>query len=247
MKPEQDAYGQEIFDFYQGKAVIEIIERDDGLFSASPNNPQGYFATYPEWPTHQQEAVRYIQGHTLDVGCGAGRVCLYLQEQGFPVTGMDNSPLALEVSRQRGVRNLSLTSITRVSKRRLGEFDTIVMLGNNFGLFGSPERARRILRRFHRMTTLRGRIVAESAQVYQTDDPIHLGYHEFNRRRGRLPGQLRMRILHRKIKGAWFDYLLVSQDEMQAILEDTGWQVTRFIDSLNGPQYVAIIDKTRLI
>ena len=47
MKPEYDAYGQEILDFHTGKAVMEIIERDDGLVSASPNNPQDYFAAYP--------------------------------------------------------------------------------------------------------------------------------------------------------------------------------------------------------
>jgi cyclopropane fatty-acyl-phospholipid synthase-like methyltransferase len=235
-----------MLDFHQGKAVIEIIERDDGLVTASPNNPLGYFANFPDWPTQQQEAMGYVRGRTLDVGCGAGRVCLYLQEQGHPVTGIDNSPLALEVSRQRGVRNLSLTSITQVSKRRLGEFDTVLMLGNNFGLFGSPQRARRILRRFDHMTSSQGRIIAESTRVYETDDPIHLSYHEFNRQRGRMPGQLRLRILHRKMKGPWFDYLLVSQDEMQAILQGTGWQVTQFIDSPNGPQYVAIIDKTHV-
>ncbi len=244
MKAERDAYGQEILDYYQGKAVIEIIERDDGLVSASPNNPQGYFATYPEWPVHQQEAMPYVQGRALDVGCGAGRICLYLQEQGFPVTGIDNSPLALEVCQQRGVRNLSLTSITQASKGRLGEFDTILMLGNNFGLFGSPGQARRILRRFHHMTSPQGRIIAESTRIYQADDPLHLEYHEFNRRRGRWPGQVRLRVLHRKIKGAWFDYLLVSQEEMQAILKGSGWQVTQFINSPDSPQYVAIIVKT---
>jgi hypothetical protein len=30
MKPEHDAYGQEIMDFYRGKSVTENIERDDG-------------------------------------------------------------------------------------------------------------------------------------------------------------------------------------------------------------------------
>lgn len=244
MKREHDAFGQEMMDFYRGKAVIEIIERDDGLVSASPNNPQGYFDSFSDWPPHQQEAMRHVRGRSLDVGCGAGRACLYLQEQGFPVTGIDNSPLALEVSRQRGVRSLSLTPITQVSRRRLGEFDTILMLGNNFGLFGNPQRARRILRSLHHMTSSQGRIIAESTQVYQTDDPLHLDYHEFNRQRGRWAGQLRLRVLYRKIKGAWFDYLLVSQDEMVAILRGSGWQVTHFIDSLDSPQYVAIIDKT---
>jgi cyclopropane fatty-acyl-phospholipid synthase-like methyltransferase len=244
MKPEHDAYGQELLDFHRGKTVFEIIERDDGLVSASPVNPQSYFSAFSEWPAHQQQAMQHVRGRTLDVGCGAGRVCLYLQELGCSVTGIDNSPLAIEVSRQRGVRRLSVTAISQASRRRLGEFDTVVMLGNNFGLFGGPQRARRILRRFHRMTSLQGRIIAESTQVYQTDDPLHLEYFEINRRRGRWPGELRLRVLNRKIKGDWFDYLLVSQDEMQAILKDSGWQVTQFINSPTSPQYVAIIDKT---
>jgi 2-polyprenyl-3-methyl-5-hydroxy-6-metoxy-1,4-benzoquinol methylase len=87
MKPGHDAYGQEILDFYQGKTVFEIIERDDGFIDASPNNPQSYFANYSDWPAHQQQAMQHIRGRCLDVGCGAGRVCLHLQEHGYQVTG----------------------------------------------------------------------------------------------------------------------------------------------------------------
>jgi hypothetical protein len=35
----------------------------------------------------------------------------------------------------------------------LGTFNTIVLLGNNFGLFGTPTKAKRLLRRLHRMTS----------------------------------------------------------------------------------------------
>jgi hypothetical protein len=37
--------------------------------------------------------------------------------------------------------------------------------------------------------------------------------------------------------------LLASKDEMRAILEGTGWQVSHFVDSEGSP-YVAVIEKT---
>jgi hypothetical protein len=64
------------------------------------------------------------------------------------------------------------------------------------------------------------------------------------RRRGRLPGQLRIRIRYRRIKGAWFDYLRVSQEEMNGILQGTAWVVTDFIDDSDGI-YAAILKKRR--
>ena len=63
------------------------------------------------------------------------------------IVGIDHSPLAIRVCRERGVRNASVLPITQVSANKLGMFDTIVMTGNNFGLVGSRKRARWLLRR----------------------------------------------------------------------------------------------------
>ncbi|MFQ5871357.1 MAG: methyltransferase type 11, partial [Candidatus Geothermarchaeales archaeon] len=119
------------------------------------------------------------------------------------------------------------------------------MLGNNFGLFGSFRRARWLLRRFHGMTTEGARIVAESNDPRKTTLREHLEYHDLNRRRGRMPGQLRIRVRYRKHVTPWFDYLLVSKGEMEEILGGTGWGVRRYLDS-EGSVYIAIIEKERL-
>jgi len=68
------------------------------------------------------------------------------------------------------------------------------MLGNNFGLFANPQRARRLLRRLGRMTSQDARVIAETLDPYNTDEPSHRVYRERNRRRGRMPCQIRMRI-----------------------------------------------------
>ena len=85
----QDAFGHEIHDHFKGKGGYEIIERDDGFFSTS-TGPRLYFLEYEEWPASEQEAMKYVRGKVLDVGCGAGRHSLYLQGQGFDVVGIDN-------------------------------------------------------------------------------------------------------------------------------------------------------------
>jgi SAM-dependent methyltransferase len=241
LKEHQDAFGQEIFGYFSGKTTFEIVERDDGYIEASLT-PAGYFAEFDLWSPAEREAARYACGRVLDIGCGAGRVGLYCQEKGLGYLGIDNSPLALEVCRQRGVENVSLTPVTQVSAR-LGPFDTIVMFGNNFGLFGSFQRARRLLKKFHLLTSRTARILAASNDIYQTDNPAHLAYHEVNRRRGRMSGQLRLRIRYKQYATPWFDYLMVSREEMRGILEGTGWQVARFIENPGNGAYVALIEK----
>jgi 2-polyprenyl-3-methyl-5-hydroxy-6-metoxy-1,4-benzoquinol methylase len=245
IRKDQDAFGQEIYAYYTGKDVTEVTEREDGFISTG-RGPKGYFDSFEDWFLQEQEAMQFVQGRVLDVGCGAGRVCLYLQGQGFEVLGIDNSPLALEVCRARGVKNLSLTPLKQVSSH-LGTFDTIVMLGNNFGLFESYQGAKRMLKRFHRLTTPAAHIIAQSNNIYQTTDPLHLAYQARNRQLGRMSGQIRLRVRYQTCKGPWFDYLMVSPDEMQDILVDTGWSVERFIYFPESPLYIAIIGKEKAL
>ncbi len=240
MVDEFDVYGRMMFDHFQGKEVTEIVERSDGLIDVT-SGPGVYFSVYEEWMPEEQEAVAYARGRTLDIGCGAGRHALYLQEQGLPVLGLDSSPLALEVCRQRGLQETCLLPAAQISSR-LGQFDTMMMMGNNFGLFANRHRGRWLLRRFRAMMAANGRLIVSSNDPYRTEDPIHLAYHEQNRQRGRMAGQVRIRVRYRNLKGPWFDYLFVSQQEMLDLIRGTGWQVSRFIVS-PGATYKAILEK----
>jgi SAM-dependent methyltransferase len=241
LPPEADGYGRLIYDHYRGLPSAEVIERDDGWFGTSAGAP-AYFAPFEEWSPQQRRAMRYVDGRVLDVGCGAGRVALHLQGIGHEVVAVDLSPLAVKTCRLRGVRDARVVPITRIGPQ-LGEFDTIVMFGNNFGLFANPRRARWLLKRFFRRTSPSARILAESRHPYQTSAPDHRRYHHLNRRRGRLPGQLRLRVRCGHARTPWFDYLLVSPREMRSIVAGTGWRIARLLKS-RDPVYVAVLEKT---
>jgi len=241
VKPEEDAFGQEILAYLRYKEGVEIIERDDGLVEASEILGY-YFSDYNKWFPIERKAIKLARGRVLDVGCGAGRVCLYLQRQGLKVTGTDASPKAIEVCKERGVKKALVLPIERIGRLQPDSFDTIVMFGNNFALFGSQNKAKVLLRQMYRITSRGAVILAGTRDPYRTKDPVHVAYHELNRKRGRMAGQLRMRVRFRQYVGRWFDYLFVSREEMKEILLGTGWKVRRFIDS-RGSVYVAVIVK----
>ena len=236
-----DATGQLILAHYEGRPSVEIIERDDRWFGVS-TGASAYFAPFEKWPSIERRAIGLVRGRALDVGCGAGRVALRLQAGGYEVVAIDISPLAIKTCRLRGVRDARVCSITSVSAR-LGEFDTVIMFGNNFGLFGNVRRARWLLKRLYGLTSQTARILAESRDPYQTTSVEHRRYHQLNRRRGRLPGQLRIRVRFGHARTPWFDYLIVSPREMRDIVAGTGWRIAKVIRT-TGPDYVAVLEKT---
>ena len=237
-----DAFGALVRAWHDGgRDVHEIVERDDGFVDTS-RGPEAYFEPVRKWPAVERRALRFVRGRVLDVGLGAGRVALELQRRRHEVVGIDVSPGALEVARERGVQDARLLPFHRVDPA-LGPIDTVVLFGNNFGLFGSRERAPRLLRRLRRLTGPGARIVAGSNDPSQTDEPAHHAYQARNRERGRLPGHLRIRVRHGALATPWFDYLLASPEELRALAAGTGWHVARLVEEEGSSYYVAVLEQ----
>jgi SAM-dependent methyltransferase len=240
LKDHQDAFGHGIYDHYLGDDVDEVIEREDGYVDVS-QGPESYLSKFEDWPKHVQSAIRHAKGRVLDIGCGGGRHSLHLQDKGLDVLGIDTSPMALKCCQERGLKKTKLMSITEVS-RKLGTFDTIMMMGNNFGLFTNARRAKWLLRRFHSMTTPDAYIIAETLDIYQTDKKHHLDYQAWNRKRGRMSGQVRLRVRYLNYCTPWFDYLMVSKPELESLLVGTGWKVKKYFNGQNG-MYAMVLEK----
>jgi SAM-dependent methyltransferase len=242
VKANRDAQGQQLLtQLKSGLPTAEIIERDDGYIDTGAE-PGLYFGDYKDWWPLERRAIRAAKGRVLDIGCGAGRHALYLQRTGLDVTGIDASPGAVRVCRARGLKKVLLRPLSNVGRFKSAAFDTVLMLGNNFGLFGSFLGACRLLREIHRITSPDARIIVGTRNPQKTSNPHHLAYQRWNRKRGRMRGQIRFRVRFETAIGPWMDYLFVSPEEMKSILDGTGWEIDRLLES-GGSNYFAIIRK----
>jgi len=238
MKRDSDVFGRMLLAHQQGRDSGHVIERSDG--HVDPFWGQPYFDL--DRNPGERRCIRLARGRVLDIGCGAGRHALALQLRGRRVTAIDASPLAIQVCRMRGVRDARVLSIERIGRLPAGAYETVVMFGNNLGLFGSVSGARRLLKVLARITTPAATLYAGTLNVHGTTNPEHLAYHRWNRRQGRLPGQLRLRVRFGGRVGPWFEYLMASPEEIREILRGTAWTLDRVMP--NGvPCYIAVIRK----
>ena len=203
MEQKVDAFGQALMDWARGGTDPEVYERDDGFIDVGAG-PELFLAEHPHWPTSERLAMRYVRGHVVDVGCGGGRVALHLQERGYQVVGLDASPLATKTTRLRGVRETWCMSIHGLTAQ-IGSFDTALLFGNNFGIFGTPDRLRRVLTVWAKRMPPNARILAESTNPYFGGAPgVDRRYYRQNRARGLMPGHVRLRVRYHDWAHPWF-------------------------------------------
>ncbi len=240
---KNDALGHALFDYFSGKPAEEFIERDDGLLTAGKNlNTQVYFSKFDEWPQLEQQAMSLARGRVLDIGCGAGRHALYLQSKGLDVLGIDTSPLAIKICKKRGLKHAKTLDIKHIDKlpRR---FDSILLLGNNLALLGDMKKGKQILRKLKDITTHDAHIFGTCINPHLTNDTSHLQYQKQNKREGKMPGELTLRVRYKNLVGPWFKYFFMSPQELKELLRNTGWAIEK-IYSL-GVSYLAIIKKIK--
>jgi SAM-dependent methyltransferase len=203
LEKDPDVWGKILADALEGRRAMEVVERDDGFVLAF--DTRYLLEPFSRWSDpNERKAMRSVRGRVLDIGCGGRRVCLHLQERGLDVVGIDSSPGAIRCCERRGVRNVRLLVAEDIDPS-LGSFDSIVMLGQNFGLMRSRAGVRRFLRRFSRVATDRGRLIVETYDPHADDEPVQRAYLERNIKRGRMPGQMRWRVRYRDLATPWFD------------------------------------------
>ena len=167
MQDKRDAFGRALMDWAHGGTDPEVYERDDGYLDIGAGH-EFFLAGYRAWPVPERRAMRYVRGRAVDVGCGWGRVALHLQQRGHDVVAVDSSPLAAKVARRQGVEDTWCLSIDKLTPH-IGEFDTAVLFGNNLGIFGTPDRLRRIL------TTWATRMPTAARHPGREHEPVRRG------------------------------------------------------------------------
>jgi SAM-dependent methyltransferase len=195
LKPAQDAYGQMMLDYLRDGSGYEVVEHDDGFVGIGAG-PGLYFADFDAWRQTERDAMDHVHGRVLDVGCGAGRFMRWLRDRGHEVVGVDISPGAIEACHAQGLVDAHVMSVGRIS-RRLGSFDTILLLGGNMALLGPWERARRNLVRLRTVASPGARLLGANRDLTTSADPHVRDRIDHNRTANRFSGEHRSRIRYR--------------------------------------------------
>lgn len=232
-----DAFGAALLAELEEGGIGYVEERDDAYIWAAEALP--YFSDPDVWPPVEAEALELAAGRILDVGAGAGRISLALQAEGHPVVALDVSPGAIEVCARRGVTQTFLGTVDALARRDPEPFDTILLMGSNLALLESAARAGPMLDTLRRLGASDVTVIGTCRDPYLTDSRDNLSYHESNRRRGRMAGQVRMRIRFERLATDWFDYLFVSPAELARLTHDAGWDIAHI--TAPDPGYLAVL------
>jgi SAM-dependent methyltransferase len=207
-----------LLDHLNGRSETAWLEREDGR-SQPALGPEVFFAPADEWPPEEHEALAFVSGRVLDIGCGAGRHSLHLQETGCEVVAIDLSPGAVEVARRRGVSDVRQLAAEEVDSA-LGQFDGFLMMCGSFGLAGSPERGAELLERLATVAKPNAALIADCVD----------GSAE------------RLRLRYGDHVTPWFDWLNVAPDELREIARGSGWDIQRIIGYQEEPDaYAAVL------
>jgi SAM-dependent methyltransferase len=157
----KDLFGQAIFD-YQTQNAPEDLVTETNISEADEMSVAYLCRTYPEMPKIEKKALQLAKGKTLDVGCGAGSHSLHLQDKGFEVTAIDISPNAIKACQLRGVKDPRVQHLLELDNE---PFDTILLLMNGTGIFGTLAETTKYLQKLKSLLTPNGQILIDSSDI----------------------------------------------------------------------------------
>jgi len=237
-----DAFGAAFLAHYdRGHEVYYGTEREDGYINIM--NTNGYFSDPSEWPKEELTILGHVKSPVMDIGCGAGRHSLYLQEKGLDVLAVDNSSGAVEVSRKRGVKQVELLSIFDLSHIDR-KFSTFLMFGNNINLAGSYYGTIGFLQEIKRLSNPGAVLIGTYMAPLPSGKPYHLAYHKRNRDAGNPIGQVIIRVRFENYLSQWLEFYLPTPEEFQEILKKSGWTLVKDIAVANTHYVVLELERS---
>jgi SAM-dependent methyltransferase len=222
-----------------GKAKLELI-RDDGYHNTE--DVSWYFSAYRDFWNIEKPALKFARGRVLDIGCGAGRVALYLQRRGLLVTGIDSSPRVAALASSRGVRDVRVASACGRLPFARGSFQTIILFGNNLGICGSYEGLKQLLRQSARITDAHGRILA-TTRAPGTFKRKHRDYWNNRLSMGGNVGTVQLTLKFRD-QSKTINWYLITPSALVELAHQTGWRLAELFGSGNADEgYSLVMEK----
>lgn len=219
LSADKDPMGAAIADYHRcGKAgrlrVFSSLFDEDEL-------PVGLlFRDHSLMPLLEKEALRHAEGRILDVGAGSGCHALALQRMDKDVCAIDISPLAVEVMKERGVRDARLQNF--FDETFSETFDTILMLMNGAGIIGRLENMAFFFRRLKQLLRPGGCVLMDSSDLrylFEEEDGSFLVDLS-----GDYYGEVDFRMRYKEVEGDGFDWLYVDFQTLGLYAAEFGFE-----------------------
>ncbi len=172
----KDLFGKAILDFQTNNAPENLIT-ETSISEEDEMSVAYLFRDFTEMPKLEQRALELVKGKVLDVGCGAGSHSLYLQNiRNLDVTAIDISKNAIEACQLRGLNSAQVTNILDLDSNE--KFDTILLLMNGTGIFGTLKETDKYLQKLKNLLHPNGQILIDSSDIIYMFDEDEDGAYE---------------------------------------------------------------------
>jgi len=234
-----DAFGRAIRDSHFDDRAGPLYQRDGETVREHPIEAYHFD---PVDPAADDTAwlETWLTGPLVDLGAGAGRDALYLQEA-LEVVGLEPSAALVETMRDRGVRDARLGDMFSLREQfEADRFRSALVFGTQLCLAGSMQGLRRFLADLAHVTT------PDATAVVHSYDPDADGVADLlGFRADPTPG------LANRLN--WFEYDddadealyvgLFGPDRLREAAEATGWDVADVIRPDDPIEYRAALEK----
>jgi SAM-dependent methyltransferase len=217
-------HGQALLDYFRGdhSATVRVHE-EGGDTEIVPIRV--FFRGPSEFSALEEAALDVCRGQVLDAGAGTGCHATVLQEMGLSVCAIDIAPEAVEIMRQRGVRDARCADLFQF---RGGLFDTILMMMNGIGVVGTLAGLDGFLAEVAGLLAPGGQLVFDSYDP-RSDDAggamsSKTGTPTSSEAPGRYPGEMRFRLQYRGRRGPRLAWLFVDSETLTEHAERAGWR-----------------------
>lgn len=223
-----DVLGHALHDYLQGRRGDPLLTHTS--FGGVEEMPVAEFFRQPaDFPDLEHIALGLCDGSVLDVGAGAGSHALFLQKRGIDITALERSPLACEVMRVRGVKQVVTSDFFAYSD---GGYDTLLFLMNGIGVAGTLNRLTTLLNHCKTLLNPGGQLLFDSSDIAYlyadgtVDKPV--GYY----------GEIRYQYAYKGKRSTPFDWLFIDQQTLISIAQPLGW-VVQILYEDGHDQYLA--------
>lgn len=230
-RPDQtaaDLTGEALRDFQSGKRDARLMVYSD-LTDPDEIPVKHFFREWKDMPEIEQAAIELCRGHILDVGAAAGCHSLELEDRGMEVTAIDISDGAVEVMKNRGVKDVVKADFFELGNKK---FDTLLLLMNGIGICGTLDRLDEFFIQCKKLLNPGGQVLLDSSDIlymYEDEDgsfnlDLNAGYY----------GEVEYRFGYKGKKGEPFRWLFMDFNLLSEKAESHGFTCELITE---GPHY----------